>query len=362
MYTIIDLIIAFLISLISTLLLVYPIKKLAVKWNIIDLPNYRKVHKNPTPRLGGLAIFLGTCLGVLYLWPTSFEHFPAIVLGAIIIVATGMIDDKYAIKPIYKLVGQVIPAVLLILSGLIIERITLPFFGVVELAGPFSVIITLLWIVGITNAINLIDGLDGLASGVSTIALISILTMAIMDQEVLVIYLALTLIGSNLGFLFHNFHPAKIYMGDTGSLFLGYMIAVISILGLFKNVTLFSFIIPVIILAVPIFDTIFAMIRRFLNGEKIMNPDKKHIHHQLLAAGYSHRTTVLIIYGFAALFGALGFIFSNASLGHSLIIAFIIWFLLHIFAELVGLVGRGQRPVLRLMKKIFVPAKNKDQI
>ncbi|WP_010098561.1 MraY family glycosyltransferase [Ornithinibacillus scapharcae] len=356
-----DLIIAFIISVISTLLLVYPIKKLAVKWGIIDLPNHRKVHKKPTPRLGGLAIFLGTMLGLLYLWPVSYEYFPQIIIGAFIIVATGMIDDKFAIRPLYKLVGQIIPAVILITSGLIIERITLPFFGIVELAGPFSVILTLLWIVGITNAINLIDGLDGLASGVSTIALISILIMAILGQEVLVVYLAIALIGSNLGFLFHNFHPAKIYMGDTGSLFLGYMISVISILGLFKNVTLLSFIIPVIILAVPIFDTLFAMLRRFINGEKIMNPDKKHIHHQLLAAGFSHRTTVLIIYGFSAVFGVLAITFSNASLGISLLVAFVIWFLLHIFAELVGLVGKGRRPVLRTMKRLVSERKKQQK-
>ncbi|MFS0674977.1 glycosyltransferase family 4 protein [Ornithinibacillus sp. 179-J 7C1 HS] len=347
-----DLIIAFFISLISTLLLVYPIKKLAFKWNIIDLPNYRKVHKNPTPRLGGLAIFIGTCLGLIYLSP-SHEYFLEISIGAIIIVITGLFDDKYQIKPILKLAGQLIPATILITSGLIIEKITLPFFGVIDLAGPFSIVITFLWIVGITNAINLIDGLDGLASGVSTIALISILIMAIMDQEILVVFLAVALIGSNLGFLFHNFHPAKVYMGDTGSLFLGYMISVISILGLFKNVTLFSFIIPIIILAVPIFDTIFAIIRRLLNGEKVMSADKKHIHHQLLAAGFSHRTTVLIIYGFSIIFGALAITFSNSGLGFNLIIAFIIWFLLHLFAELVGLVGKGQRPVLRLMKKLF---------
>ncbi|WP_019154276.1 MraY family glycosyltransferase [Robertmurraya massiliosenegalensis] len=360
MYSIIDLVIAFTISLISTLLLVYPIKKLALRWNIIDLPNYRKVHKTPTARLGGLAIFFGTCLGIVYLSP-SHEYFLEMSIGAVIIVLTGLLDDKFQIRPVLKLTGQLIPATILILSGLIIDRITLPFYGVVDLSGPISVIITLFWIVGITNAINLIDGLDGLASGVSTIALISILTMAILDNQILVIFLAVTLIGSNLGFLFHNFHPAKIYMGDTGSLFLGYMIAVISILGLFKNVTLFSFIIPIIILAVPIFDTIFAIIRRVMNGKKIMMPDKKHFHHQLLAAGFSHRTTVIIIYGFSTFFGGMAIIFSNASIGYSLIIAIVIWFMLHIIAEFVGLVGKGKRPVIRLMRKLFGEVRSKKQ-
>ncbi len=151
---------------------------------------------------------------------------------------------------------------------MIIEKITLPFIGVVEL-GFASVLITVLWIVGITNAINLIDGLDGLATGVTTIALISMFIMAIIDAQMIAAFLCIVLIGANLGFLYHNFYPAKIYMGDTGSNFLGFMIAVVSILGLFKNIALFSFIIPVIVLAVPIFDTFLAIIRRIRNKESI---------------------------------------------------------------------------------------------
>ncbi|MFC4558020.1 MraY family glycosyltransferase [Virgibacillus kekensis] len=358
MYDITQLIVAFILSLIATLLLVYPIKEIATKIGVIDIPNYRKVHKNPTPSLGGLAIFLGTIVGLLYIRP-SHDAFLEISIGALIIVLTGVLDDKYTIRPVLKLTGQIIAAAVIINAGLIIEKITLPFFGVVEL-NFFSVAITLIWIVGITNAINLIDGLDGLASGVSTIALISILIMAILDQRILVIYLCIVLIGSNFGFLFHNFHPAKIYMGDTGSMFLGFSISVISILGLFKNVTLFSFIIPIIVLAVPIFDTLFAMVRRKLSGKKIMAPDKKHIHHQLLSAGFSHRTTVLIIYGFSVMFGALAIIFSNASLTLLLFISFLLWFILHIFAEIVGIVGEGKKPVIQTTKKVFTKIRNKE--
>ncbi len=350
MYDVTELTIAFIISLVSTLILVYPIKLIAKKIGVIDIPNYRKVHKDPTPSLGGLAIFLGVVIGLLYISP-NHEYFLDISLGVIIIIITGLLDDKYTIRPILKLTGQIFAAGILINAGLIIEKITIPLFGVVEL-DFFSIAITLLWIVGITNAINLIDGLDGLASGVSTIALTSIFVMAILDERTLVVYLCVVLIGGNLGFLFHNFHPAKIYMGDTGSMFLGYSIAVISILGLFKNVTLFSFIIPIIVLAVPIFDTLFAMVRRKINGQKVMAPDKKHIHHQLLSAGFSHRTTVLIIYGFSAMFGALAIVFSNASLSLLLFISFIIWFMLHIIAELVGVVGEGKRPVIKISKKI----------
>src|SRR5699024_3029739 len=205
-------------------------------------------------RLGGLAIFLGAALGLLYLQPEHI-HLLEISLGAIVIVLTGMLDDRFGIRPVIKLSGQLIAASFLLSSGLIIERITLPFFGVVEL-GVFSVLITVLWVVGITNAINLIDGLDGLATGVSTIALSSMFVMALIDLQIFAAYLAIVLIGANLGFLYHNYYPAKIYMGDTGSNFLGYMIAVISMLGLFKNVAILAFVIPVIILALPSFETV----------------------------------------------------------------------------------------------------------
>uniref|UniRef100_UPI0024097117 MraY family glycosyltransferase n=1 Tax=Gracilibacillus dipsosauri TaxID=178340 RepID=UPI0024097117 len=224
---------------------------------------------------------------------------------------------------------------------------------VIEL-GFLSIPITILWIVGITNAINLIDGLDGLAAGVTTIAISSILVMAIIDYRMIVVYICVVLIGSNIGFLFHNFHPAKIYMGDTGSLFLGYSVAVISILGLFKNVAILSFVIPIIVLGVPILDTIFAIIRRFLNKEPIMMPDKKHIHYQLLNAGFGHRTTVLILYGFSAMFGLLAIVLSVATTQTiSYIVMFLLFVLIHIFAEIVGLVAGGKRPVLRMLGKVL---------
>ncbi|WP_077623413.1 glycosyltransferase family 4 protein [Sediminibacillus massiliensis] len=349
MVNISELVIAFMISFVATLLLVYPIKKLAVKIGAMDLPNNRKVHRKPTPRLGGLAIFLGVCFGLVYLNPIHYQMFE-ISLGAIIIVITGILDDKYQLKPVYKLIGQGLSAGILIYAGLIIERINIPLVGLVELHS-WSIIITLLWIVGITNAINLIDGLDGLASGVATIAFISILIMALADYRIVVIYFCVVLIASNIGFLFHNFYPAKIYMGDTGSMFLGYSVAVISILGLFKNVTLFSFIIPVIVLAVPIFDTLFAIVRRLYNRENIMLPDKKHIHYQLLSVGFSHRTTVLIIYGFSIIFGTLGILFSNASLSFSLIISFIILLLLLLIAE-IGAVEKKHKPLINKMEKL----------
>lgn len=347
----VDLMIASFIALITTFFLTFPIKKLAVRFDIVDLPNQRKIHVKPTPLIGGLAIFLGSALGILYLRPVH-EHFLEIALGAVVIIVTGILDDKYDIRPVIKLAGQLIAASFLISSGLIIERVTLPFIGLIDL-GVFSVLITVLWVVGITNAINLIDGLDGLATGVSTIALLSMFVMAIIDQQVFAAYLAIVIIGANLGFLYHNFYPAKIYMGDTGSNFLGYMIAVISMLGLFKNIALFSFVIPIIILAVPIFDTLFAIIRRASNKKHIMQADNKHIHYQLLRVGFTHRQSVLIMYAFSMLFGILAILFSEATIGVSLVVTIIVIILIHILAEIAGLVAGGKRPVVDSIMRLF---------
>lgn len=351
MFNYLDLLIAFLIALISTFILTFPIKRLAIKLNVVDFPNHRKIHKKVTPRLGGLAIFIGSFLGALYLQPRH-EHIPEILIGAIVIIITGALDDRFGLRPTIKLTGQLIAASFLISSGLIIERITLPFIGMIDL-GFFSVLITVLWIIGITNAINLIDGLDGLATGVTGIALTSILIMAITDGQVVAAYLCVVLIGANLGFLYHNFYPAKIYMGDTGSNFLGYMIAVISMLGLFKNIALLGFVIPIIVLAVPIFDTLLAIVRRSLNKQGIMQADNKHIHYRLLRNGYSHRQTVLIVYVFSALFGLLAILFSKADIGTSLIITAIILILLHIFSEMAGIVMNGKRPVIDFLTTPF---------
>lgn len=343
--------IAFLIALITSLLVTYPVKKLATLIKAIDMPGFRKIHKTAIPRIGGLAIFIGAFLGAIYLQPVH-KHLTGILLGAIVILITGMLDDRFMIRPVIKLSGQLIATSFLISSGLIIERITLPILGPIDL-GFLSVLVTVLWVVGITNAINLIDGLDGLATGVTTIALISMFIMALTDLELVAAYLCIVLIGANLGFLFHNFYPAKIYMGDTGSNFLGFMIAAISMLGLFKNIALFSFVIPIIVLAVPIFDTIIAIIRRAYNKEGIMTADNKHIHYRLLENGFSHRQAVLIVYLFSALFGAMAVLFSNAALMTSLFITLIVLFLLHLFAEIAGLVLGGKRPVIDTVKSLF---------
>lgn len=351
MFNVVELIIAFCISTVTTLLVTPFIKKLAFKCNAVDKPDEnRKMHGEARASMGGLAIFIGVAAGFIYLQPYD-THMNAIILGAIIMIVTGMIDDIYSIKPIYKLAGQISAAVVVVSSGLVIDKLTIPFMGTVHMEN-FGIILTILWIVAASNAINLIDGLDGLAAGVSGIGFLSILIMGIMDARIIVVSLCVILIGSCAGFLYHNFHPAKIFMGDTGALFLGYSIAIISMLGLFKNVAFFSFIIPIIVIAVPVFDTILAIIRRLLNRQGIATADRKHIHYQLLEMGYSHRTAVLIIYAFSAFFGSMAIIFNSTRLLSSLFIFFFITLGIQLISEIAGITFDKRQPLLNRLRKL----------
>lgn len=340
--------VSLIVAFISSILLTPLVKRLAFKIGAVDAPNYRKVHSRIMPRLGGLAIYLSFLIGLVILRPES-EYTLAIVLAATVIIITGILDDMYEISAKAKMLGQLVAAFIIVFfGGIQIEMINLPFGGMMDF-GYLSIPLTILWIVGITNAINLIDGLDGLAAGVSTIALITIAIMAIIVPNPLVLALAALLACSTLGFLFFNFHPAKIFMGDTGALFLGFMIAVFSLLG-FKNITVVSFIIPVIMLGVPISDTFFAIVRRVRNGQKWSDPDKSHLHHRLLDIGFSHRQTVLIIYGIAAMFGLAAIIFSMAKIWGAILLVTVILVALELFVEIIGLAGKNYRPLIKLAR------------
>ena len=249
-----------------------------------------------------------------------------------------------------KILGQLIAAGIVIYGGLEIEFINLPFGGVLDF-GYFSIPLTIIWIVGITNAINLIDGLDGLAAGVSTIALITLAGMAFMLSDMFVFSMAAILAASSAGFLFYNFHPAKIFMGDSGSLFLGYMIGVLALLG-FKNVTVISLIIPIIMLGVPISDTFFAIVRRVRLKQPISAPDKSHLHHCLLNVGFTHRQTVLIIYAIAAMFGLAALIFSQATLWGAILLVAVMLVAIELFVEVVGLAGKNYKPLINFVRMI----------
>ncbi|MGG5255336.1 glycosyltransferase family 4 protein [Neobacillus sp. SM06] len=358
------------ISFFAATLLTPLIKRLAFKIGATDKPNYRKVHQNIMPRLGGLAIFLSFIIGVTILKisfikgvinfnPVAEYHWP-IIIGSVIIILTGMVDDVKEISPKVKLAGQVAAAFIVVFFGnLNVEFINLPFGGKINF-GILSIPFTMIWIVGITNAINLIDGLDGLAAGVSTIALFSIAGMAFIMGNLYVTIIALIVASGTIGFLLYNFHPAKIFMGDTGALFLGFMIGVLSLLG-FKNVTFISLIVPIIILGVPISDTFFAIVRRMVNKQPLSAPDKSHLHHCLLRSGFSHRQTVLLIYAMSAILGLTAFIFSQATVWGSLIVIAILLITIEIIVEKIGLIRDDYKPLIKFVKGIGAVANLKDR-
>ncbi|MRG85048.1 glycosyltransferase family 4 protein [Salinibacillus xinjiangensis] len=323
------------------------VKKVALKINAVDVPEQRKVHDKIMPRLGGLAIYTSFVIGLLFLSPDS-QYLLTIITGATVIMLVGVLDDVIGLSASMKLSGHIVAALIVVLSGLQIEFITIPFGPKVDFE-IWGIPITILWIVGVTNAINLIDGLDGLAAGIAAIALITISGMALFMGNVVVAILGLMLLGSTLGFLIYNFYPAKIFLGDTGSYFLGFMISVLSILGLYKNVTVFSLIVPIIILGVPIVDTFFAIVRRFIQGKPLHSPDKAHLHHSLIKLGFTHRQTVLILYTMSGIFSLAAIVFTRGTMWGSTIVMILLAILIELTVEITGLVSHNYRPVLNLI-------------
>lgn len=342
--------IALIVTFIAAVILTPLVKKFAIAIGAVDQPNDRKVHVLVMPRLGGLAIFLSVVIGVIFYKPVSPFLLP-IALGALIIIVTGILDDLFELSPKIKLIGQILAASVVILGGIKVEFINLPFDARLEL-GLFAVPLTLLWIIGVTNAINLIDGLDGLSAGVSSIVLATMATMAYVNGNFFVLAISMIMLGATLGFLIYNFHPAKIFMGDTGSLFLGFMLSVLSLLG-FKNITLFSLLVPAIILAVPISDTLFAIVRRALKKKPLSAPDKSHLHHCLLRSGFSHRQTVLIIYAMSAFFSLCAILLSQTTLWVSFAIVVVVLIMIEIIIEAVGLIDEDYQPLLKFLRRLF---------
>lgn len=282
------------------------VKSFAEKVGAIDMPGEaRRVHNHPIPRMGGLAIFLGFLLSVLLFVPMS-RPLEGVLLGSVIIVATGAVDDVVSLKAWVKLLLQIAAACVAVYYGVRIEVLgNLNIFSsndYVTLAS-WSVPITVLWIVGITNSVNLIDGLDGLAVGVSTISSLTMLVIALLVADSSVAVVLAALVGACIGFMPYNLNPAKIFMGDTGSLLLGYVLATMSVLGLFKFYALVSFAVPVLAIAVPLFDTIFAFFRRLIHGQNPMHPDRGHFHHRLIDMGLSQKQAVAVLYTISAILG-----------------------------------------------------------
>ncbi len=356
--------VAFVLATVLAFVLTPPVKKLAILIGAVDKPNHRKVHTRLMPRLGGLSIFFGFVGAYFLLSPflpdIKDSAIYGLIVGGSIIVLTGVLDDKYELSAKVKLIGQIAAAaVVAIPFGLRIEFINVPFGSVIDWHRLewLSIALTILWIVGVTNAINLIDGLDGLAAGVSGIATLTMWIIAIIMGNETVILLCALLLGCIIGFLFFNFHPAKIFMGDSGALFLGFSLATLSLLG-FKSATVVSFVIPLLILGVPLSDTFLAIVRRIVNKKPIAVADKSHLHHCLMQLGYSHRTTVLIIYGIASVFGLCAII-SAITMSQNLnwvtiLITLTLLVVMELGAESIGIVGKSKKPLLGLLRRLQV--------
>lgn len=319
-----DIAIAFVLAFITAYVIVPYSMRFAKKIRATDKPEARRVNTIEMPRLGGLGIIAGFFVSMIYLLISMELENQAMIaeyhmkliglfLGLIIIVLVGFIDDWKGINPIIKLLGQTAAAGVVMAFGITIGDFNLPILNrLIELSDVMEYVITWIWIVGITNAINLTDGLDGLSSGITLIACVSLLIIfAINSSPIISIILITALAGGIVGFLPYNINPAKTYMGDSGSNFLGFSISIISIVGIAKTYTIIVIIAPLIVLAVPIFDTIFAIFRRIIKGKSIkaiFEPDNGHLHHRLMKLGYTQKEAVLILYAVAATFGMFAII------------------------------------------------------
>ena len=315
---------AFLIALFVALIATPAVIVLAAKTGAMDAPDARKVHKGPMPRIGGLAIYCGFMAAILAM--LNFAELTqevangviGLLLGGTLIVIIGLIDDYKNLPAKVKLLGQILAACVVVYFDVRIDVITDPFGDYLYLeylAAPATVF----WIVGLTNTVNLIDGLDGLAAGVSTIASITIMLVALQEDVMIVALFTAALAGAALGFLRYNFNPAKIFMGDTGSMFLGFILAGISVIGAVKCTATIALIVPILALGLPIMDTTFAIIRRYRGGVPIFKPDKGHLHHRLLDLGFSQRQAVLLMYVISALLGLSAVALNEVSGGMSIV-------------------------------------------
>ena len=326
-------------AMLISLLLVPSIAKLAVRIGAIDKPNARKVHTKIMPRMGGLAIYISFFI-VLFLTHTVTKELLGLFLGGTVLVFVGIVDDIKDLPAKVKLVGQIIAACIVVAFGVRVDFMTNIFHGETVFLSFFSIPVTIVWIVGIINAVNLIDGLDGLAAGISVIAATTMAIVGYASGQMDMAAMAMILIGATLGFLRYNFHPAKIFMGDTGSMFLGYNLAVFAVLGVAKSFTMLSLVTPILVLAIPILDTLFAIIRRKMNHKPIFKPDKHHLHHCLLSYGFSHRDTVLIIYAVSAVLALCGLIMTYLNSTQGICLLVVISIMIIYGAVKIGVIGK----------------------
>ena len=321
---------AFAVALVVALVVTPLVILLANKTGAMDAPDARKVHKKPIPRIGGLAIYAGFMAAIIFVAARfgfdaeSIKETVGLTLSGSLIVAVGLIDDYKNLPAKVKLLGQIIAAaVLVLIFDVRIDFVTDPFGDYIYLEW-FALPATMFWLVGLTNTVNLIDGLDGLAAGVAAIASFTILLIALEQNFILVAIMTAALAGAAVGFLKYNFHPAQIFMGDTGSMFLGFMLAGISVTGAVKSVATIALIVPIFALGLPILDTTFAIVRRVRGGVPIFKPDKGHLHHRLLGVGFTQCQAVLLMYVISALFGLSAIALTAVSCQIAVLILFVV--------------------------------------
>lgn len=316
--------VAFIVSAVVVLCTTPWVKKIALKSGRVDLPGGRKVHSQPMVRLGGVSIFLGALSALLIVWWTGgFGILPpdkeyeiwGVTIGGLAFFLIGLADDLFGLSPFMRLFLQGIVAGAAWNVGVQIEFISIPFAGLVTLPDWIGFPITIVWLVGMTNAINWIDGLDGLAAGVSGIAAVVMLTVSLFMHQPAAALIAAALAGGTLGFLRYNFNPAQIFMGDGGSYYIGFTLAGVGVIGLVKTTAVTAVVLPYIILAVPILDMSAVIVDRLRNGKSPFSADKRHLHHRLLAAGLSQRLTVLFIYSLTLWVGSIALAFAGIPSG-----------------------------------------------
>jgi UDP-GlcNAc:undecaprenyl-phosphate GlcNAc-1-phosphate transferase len=321
---------AFILSAVVVLLTTPVVKKIGLQSGYFDPPGGRKVHKRPMVRLGGVSIFLGTLVALLFVWWTGgFGILPpdkeyeiwGVTLGGLAFFLIGLADDLFNLSPLLRLLLQGTVAACAWQAGVQIEFLSIPFLGLMSLPAWISLPATIIWLVGMANAINWIDGLDGLAAGVSGIAAVVMLIVCLFMQQSAAALIAAALAGGALGFLRYNFNPAQIFMGDGGAYFMGFTLAGVGVVGLVKSVTTVAVLLPYLILAIPILDMSAVILDRLRHGKSPFIADKRHLHHRLLKAGLSHRLTVLFIYTLTLWVGSLALAFSGVPSGLAYAIA-----------------------------------------
>ncbi len=329
------------------------VKALAPRFGFVDIPkDERRMHKRPIPTIGGLAIFASFVLVSLFVCQLS-RQFLGMLVGSLVIVILGVVDDKYDLNAKLKLLVQILAAAIPVSQGVVIRYISHPFgfLGVPYLPlGVMAIPVTIFWIVAITNAVNFIDGLDGLSAGVCSISSLSMEIIALMLGQGNEAVILAVLLGSCLGFLPYNFNPAQIFMGDTGATFLGFMLSCMAVSGLFKLYAVISFVVPILVLGVPLFDICFACIRRMWNHVSPMHSDRSHIHHRLIDSGFNQRQSVLILYVVASLMGILAVQVSTSGAGKALMVL--------ITVVVIGCIALA---ILTRSDKLHAQAKHQDQ-